>query len=303
MIVTTDAKVAADAIRDGRLVAVPTETVYGLAADANSDIAVAQIFHVKGRPTNHPLIVHVASVDDLDSYATDVPEFARRLCDAFWPGPLTLVLERRAGVCEVASGGLPTIAIRCPDHSLTLEMVRLAGTAIAAPSANKFGRVSPTSAAHVIADLGSEIAVVLDGGPCDIGVESTIVDCTVTPPVILRPGGISSEQIVAIVGKVGSASDTPAPGTLPSHYSPQCEVRVCVDRATAESVSEEATASSRTNRIIDYGSDLVGYAKNLYNDLRACDVDGISLAIAVLPPADGIGIAIRDRLIRSAHRE
>ena len=303
MIITTDAHVAANAIRSGKLVAIPTETVYGLAADATNDVAVSKIFAVKGRPKHHPLILHVSSVAELDTYVREIPATAKTLCDTFWPGPLTVVLRRREGVCDAAAGGLSTIAVRCPNHPLTLEMLRLASTAVAAPSANRFGRVSPTSVAHVATDLDDEVDVILDGGDCSVGLESTIVDCTVSPPVILRPGSISEEQIRNVVGDLGSTSETSAPGTLPSHYAPLCEVRLCEDRESADAIVQQMNVKGRSSRLIDYQSDLDSYARNLYADLRSCDSDGISIAVAVLPPPLGIGIAIRDRLLRAAHRD
>ena len=303
MIVTTVPQVAADAIIRGELVAIPTETVYGLGADALNDQAVEKIFAVKGRPRTHPLIVHIADTSEISRYADHIPQVAYELCKRFWPGPLTVLLRRKPEICAAASGGLPTIALRCPDHDLTLTMLRAANTGVAAPSANLFGRVSPTTADHVAADLGDAVGVILDGGWCSIGVESTIVDCTTDPPAIVRAGGITRGQIEATVGPTTSASTTAAPGTLPSHYSPKCLVVLAADNEDAVRISKEQLAHKRSIRVIDYGRDVDLYAHNLYEDLRSCDRDGIDVAVAVLPPDEGIGAAVRDRLVRAAHSE
>ena len=303
MILTTDPQVAAEAIIRGDLVAIPTETVYGLGADATNDRAVGKIFTVKGRPQTHPLIVHIADTSEIARYADCIPRFAYELCEKFWPGPLTILLRRKPEMCATAAGGLPTIALRCPDHELTLTMLRAANTGVAAPSANLFGQVSPTTAEHVAADLGDSVSVILDGGACAIGVESTIVDCTTDRPAIVRAGGITREQIEATVGPTTSASTAAAPGTLPSHYSPKCLVVLATDNEDAIRNSQEQLAYQRSIRVIDYGHDVDLYAHNLYEDLRSCDRDGIDVAIAVLPPDEGIGTAVRDRLFRAAHSE
>jgi L-threonylcarbamoyladenylate synthase len=191
---------AAQALRAGELVGLPTETVYGLAADADNEAAVAQIYAAKGRPSDHPLIVHVASSAQVARYAAQVPDFAQRLIDAFWPGPLTLILPRRPGVATAAAGGQDSIGLRCPSHPVAQALLRACGLGLAAPSANRFGRVSPTTAAHVQAELGSALRV-LDGGPCPVGIESTLVDCTRGAPVVLRPGQITREQLQAACGR------------------------------------------------------------------------------------------------------
>lgn len=300
MIRSKDPAVAAAAIITGDLVAIPTETVYGLGADATNDTAVRKIFAVKGRPETHPLIVHVYSVDDITPLVTSVPSSASRLTEHFWPGPLTIVLHRRPDICEAASGGHPTIALRSPKHPLTRELLLQSGKPIAAPSANLFGHVSPTTADHVIADLGDAVSVVLDGGACEVGLESTIVDCTVNPVAILRSGAITAEQIESLLGSVSGISDTPAPGTLESHYAPRCEVQLVDDSTKAEELIAELKSVESMSRLIDYQDRLELFAHNLYADLRKCDDDNIAVAVVVLPVAHGIGLAIRDRLFRAA---
>ena len=186
----------------GALVAFPTETVYGLGADASNPDAIAALYAAKGRPADHPVIVHLGSIEQLDSVAIDVPQWARRLALACWPGPLTLVVHRRpVAVCDAVSGGAPTVAVRVPNHPVALDLLKRFGRGVAAPSANRFGKVSPTTAAHVQADFDDEIAIVLDGGPCTVGVESTIVDASTDEPRILRVGGISTERIEALIGR------------------------------------------------------------------------------------------------------
>ena len=227
---------AAQRIRQGALVGFPTETVYGLGADASNDAAVALIFAAKGRPSDHPLIVHVASAAQVADYASEVPAFAARLIEAFWPGPLTLILPRRAGVAAAAAGGQNSIGLRCPAHPVALALLQACGTGLAGPSANRFGRVSPTTAQHVQEELGEDL-LVLDGGPCMVGIESTIVDCTRGQPVLLRPGVLTRAQLEAACGQPVLDKDTPvktllktqaprASGTLESHYAPNARVRL-----------------------------------------------------------------------------
>src|SRR6266540_4573430 len=218
----TDADIsgAAETLRRGGLVAFPTETVYGLGADADNAAALARLYAVKGRPGEHPVIVHVGAPAQLDEWAADVPVAARRLGDALWPGPLTLVLRRAARVLDGVTGGGETVGVRVPDQPVALALLRAFGGGIAAPSANRFGHVSPTTADDVRADLGDDVDVILDDGPCTVGVESTIVDCTADELVILRPGGVTRERIEEVSGRPAAiARDSPvrAPGTLKSH--------------------------------------------------------------------------------------
>ena len=284
-------------LRAGGLVAIPTETVYGLAADASNPGAVAKIFAVKQRPVHHPLIVHIAAAEQLDDWAATIPSAAAVLADACWPGPLTLLVPRAARVLDVVTGGLDTVGVRVPAHPLTLALLTEFGGGLAAPSANRFGRVSPTTAEHVRADLGDDVGFVLDGGPCPIGVESTIVDCTVDPPQVLRPGGIPTEDIAALLDLTPGATSSPsrAPGMLDSHYSPQCRVMLATTMDDARRLSAGLAGSE-----ILADDDLVHFAHTLFARLRDADDRGIGTVIAVLPPAVGLGHAIRDRLTKAA---
>ncbi len=289
---------AVDVLRGGGLVALPTETVYGLGADASNEHAVRRIFAVKGRPADHPLIVHVAGAADLGSWASTVPPAAALLAEACWPGPLTVLVPRAAHVLDVVTGGRPTVGVRVPAHPLTTAVLERFGGGVAAPSANRFGRVSPTTAEHVRRDLGDDVDLVLDGGPCPIGVESTIVDCSVDPPQILRPGGIPREQIEQLLaGRVAAASGpSRASGMLASHYAPHCEV-LLADGADA---LERLVAEHPDAAVIGVDSDPVAYAQGLYDWLRRADDEHRSAVVALLPPALGLGHAIRDRLVKAA---
>ena len=284
-------------LRAGGLVAIPTETVYGLAADASNPAAVRRIFAVKQRPVDHPLIVHIAAAERLNDWAATIPRTAAVLADACWPGPLTLLVPRATRVLDVVTGGLPTVGVRVPAHPLTLELLERFGGGLAAPSANRFGRVSPTTAEHVRADLGDDVDFVLDGGPCPIGVESTIVDCTVDPPQVVRPGGIPSEHIAALLDQVLGDQDGPsrAPGMLESHYAPRCRVLLASTPAAAQALSADWPESE----VVD-DADVVRYAHTLYSRLRDADDRHVEVVIAVLPPASGLGHAIRDRLTKAA---
>ena len=301
-LVTTDLDRAVAAIRAGALVAIPTETVYGLAADATNPRAVARIFEIKGRPADHPLIVHLAAAGELDEWARDVPDAARLLTDTAWPGPLTVIVPRAAGVLAAVTGGLDTVGLRVPAHAMALTLIERSGVGLAAPSANRFGAVSPTTAEHVRRDIGDRLDprrdVILDGGPCPIGVESTIVDCASSPPQILRAGGVPVEDIRRLLaGAVADASGpSRASGMLASHYAPHCAVRL-VDSADDATAMRAGTVGAE---ILDLTGDLVVYARELYARLRDADVRGVSTLIAVLPPAEGLGHAIRDRLTKAA---
>lgn len=289
---------ALEILRNGGLVAIPTETVYGLAGDASNEAAVRRIFEAKGRPADHPLIVHVAAAEQLAGWAATVPTAAAVLADTCWPGPLTLLVPRAVHVLSVVTGGRDTVGIRVPAHPLTTELLTRFGGGLAAPSANRFGKVSPTTAAHVIADLGSRVDYVLDGGACPVGVESTIVDCSVEPPQILRPGGISSEEISELLNGALAAADGPsrASGMLVSHYAPSARV------VLADTVGEATAVAARTPGawILDHSDDLITYARNLYADLRSADERGVQTIVAVMPAAQGLGHAIRDRLTKAA---
>ncbi len=317
---TTRATIAAavEILRAGGLVAIPTETVYGLAADASNPSALRRLYTVKGRPAEHPVIVHIASIEALPRWAAEVPDAARRLAEACWPGPLTLILPRSASVPDEVTGGRASVGLRVPDHPLTLALLRAFDGGLAAPSANRFGRVSPTTAEDVRADLGDEVDLVLDGGPCSVGVESTIVDCSGDgPPRILRPGGVTAERIEAILGyAVHSAmsSEGNAPGTLPAHYAPRAEVIVVEDQAAAIAMAvRHSTAGARAGLLTAQPVEATGlvaglvagetadaYAAVLYDRLREADRLGLDVLVVVPPPAVGVGVAVRDRLARAA---
>ncbi len=301
-LVTTDVDRAVAAISAGGIVAIPTETVYGLAADATNATAVTRIFEVKGRPADHPLIVHLSSVDELDQWAAEVPPAALRLVEAAWPGPLTVIVPRAAGVLDAVTGRLDTVGLRVPAHSMALQLIEQAGVGLAAPSANRFGAVSPTTAEHVLRDLAERLDprrdVILDGGPCPIGVESTIVDCASSPPQILRAGGVPVEDVRRLLaGDLADASGpSRASGMLVSHYAPRCAVRL-VDSADDALALRAGTVGAE---ILDLTDDLVAYARELYARLRDADDRDVVTLIAVLPPAEGLGHAIRDRLTKAA---
>lgn len=299
--VTTDVDEALAVVRRGGLVAIPTETVYGLAADASNEAAVRRIFAAKGRPVDHPLIVHIADAAALAHWAETVPPAAQVLADACWPGPLTVLVPRASHVLDVVTGGRPTVGVRVPAHPLTTALLERFGGGLAAPSANRFGHVSPTTAQHVLDDLGDAVDLVLDGGPCPVGVESTIVDCTVTPPQVLRPGGIATEQVEQLLGMLGDLSGpSRAAGMLASHYAPACRVLLVDDVPHALEVAADTSLSGTDPVVIGAGTDAVAYAQHLYQWLRDADLAGRTAVVAVMPPAAGLGHAIRDRLIKAS---
>jgi L-threonylcarbamoyladenylate synthase len=290
---------AADVLRAGGLVAFPTETVYGLGADTSSERSIARVFAAKGRPRAHPLIVHLSQHARLDDWAIDVPDAARRLVEECWPGPLTIVVRKSARVSDAATGGGPTVGLRVPKHPLALALLDLFGGGIAAPSANRFGKVSPTTADHVVADLGDDVDYVLDGGACDVGVESTIVDFTRARPALLRPGGLPRETIEAILGAplAVAGDDAPAaPGTLASHYAPRAEVIAC----EPDEVPREFARAAGKKVAVLWFHDAATAAHDLYRELRELDAAGVEIVIAALPPDAGLGEAVRDRLRRAA---
>ncbi len=310
---------AAERLRAGELVALPTETVYGLGADASSDTAVAKIFAAKGRPADHPLIVHVASSAQVGDYATAVPAFAQRLIDAFWPGPLTLILPRREGVATAAAGGQGSIGLRCPSHPVAQALLRAAGTGVAAPSANRFGRVSPTTAQHVEEEFGPGL-LVLDGGACPVGIESTLIDCTRGAPVLLRPGSITRAQVEAACGQPLAAPEAVplaaprASGTLESHYAPRAKVRLM---AADELQQRLAALGVYANNLgvwcrqppPDLGAGVLWRrqsegaaqaAQQLFATLRELDARGVQQIWVELPPDTPEWEGVRDRLRRAA---
>ncbi len=307
---------AVEVLRRGGLVALPTETVYGLAADAENELAVRRIFAVKGRPSSHPLIVHLPDVSAVPGWARAMPEEARALADTFWPGPLTLVLPRGPRALDAVTGGQDTVALRVPAHPLAREILRQFGGGLAAPSANRFGGVSPTTAEHVRRDLGSDVELIVDGGPCAVGVESTIVDLSSGPPALLRPGGVSPEDLERVLGQkvpLREKTTVRAPGTLESHYAPHAGV-VLVEQADlwpradalarsgqkVAAVAPEGSKSPPGVGLLEVPADPEGFARQLYATLREADLQGYDVVVVALPPARGLGLAVRDRLTRAA---
>ena len=316
---------ATNALCAGDLLGLPTETVYGLAADASNETAVAKIFKAKGRPPNHPLIVHVASADSVHQFASAVPDFAQKLMSQFWPGPLTLILPRREEMAAAAAGGQNSVGLRCPSHPLALEVLKACATkgiwGVAAPSANLFGRVSPTSAAHVQSEFGPEL-LILDGGECEVGIESTIVDCTRGVPVLLRPGQISRTQIeqtcgLKLVNPETLNSEAPrASGTLESHYAPTAKVRL---KSTLDWQKALAALGPHAQNLALWSvqkpsQDLMGAglfwrampshatqaAHDLFSVLRDFDTRGVRTIWIETPPDTPEWEGVHDRLKRAA---
>jgi L-threonylcarbamoyladenylate synthase len=310
--VIDDPLVAAQALMAGGVVAIPTETVYGLGAIATDIGAVNRVYEIKGRPSDHPLIVHIASASQLDQWAADVPTWAALLAEQLWPGPMTLVLPRSPLVDDSVTGGLPTVAIRVPAHPMAQALLLLVGTGIAAPSANRFGRVSPTTSAHVLSELGDFLTpgrdYILEGGPSSVGVESTIIDCTTAAPHILRPGAVTIEQIEQITGlEVVEGGTTRAPGTLPAHYAPKAMVLLVdapdIARAPRGSGLIAPSHVETPAGVVRLAApkDTASYGRELYSALRAADDQGLSGVVVVPPDPAGLGLAIRDRLRRAAY--
>jgi len=311
---------AASNLLAGNLVAFPTETVYGLGADACNADAVARIYSVKGRPADHPLIVHIASMDGLGDWADDVPEYAIDLARDFWPGPMTLIMNRSELAGDFVTGGQNTVGVRVPDHPVALGLLqafaRAGGKGVAAPSANRFGNVSPTTAQAVADELSEHLVEadqILDGGPCEVGVESTIIDCTGVVPRILRPGAVTIAMIEESTGLVvgdsvatdGSGVDEEqirVSGSLDSHYAP--EAKVVLDRSPVAGQGFIAMADAETpDGVVRLAapSNAHEFARELYSALRKADEMGLAIVVVVQPGGDGIEIAIRDRLLRASN--
>ena len=310
----------------GELVAFPTETVYGLGADAASPAAVARIFAAKGRPADHPLIVHVPGHDWLARWAEDVPDAAWELAEAFWPGPLTLILKKQAWVPAAVTGGQDTVGLRVPGHPVALELLRRFGAGrgketaggIAAPSANRFGRISPTTAAHVAEELGGRVPLILDGGPCQVGIESTIIDCSRGEPVILRPGHVGPESIAEVLGRlpaIETAAGAPrVSGSLEAHYAPVTPLRLVASdrlldflnawrhsgRPCAVLTHSQLPQAGMPHVFCHLPADPAGYARELYGALRDLDHAGVELIAVEAPPPGPTWAAVADRLRRAA---
>lgn len=327
-------QLAAEAILRGQLVAFPTETVYGLGSNAMDENSVKRVYEVKGRPDVDPLIVHLASGDDLERVVIQVTGLAKKLAEVFWPGALTLVQWKRPEMPMMVTSGLQTVAVRVPAHPVALALLRAAGVPIAAPSANLFGRSSPTTAEHVLNDLGGHIDVVLDGGPATIGVESTVLDITSNPPVILRPGGVSREELEELIGPLRLSGEMlpvsnslPSPGMFTKHYAPCTELVVCTGANPDEVLSKMKQITLRclaegqqvglliadddidwfsglNTQVFLLGSqnDMEQVARRLYAGLRTLDERGVDLILTRFFDERGLGLAIRDRLRRAASR-
>lgn len=313
---------AAALLAAGELVAMPTETVYGLAADARNPDAVAKIFAAKGRPADHPLIVHIGDIAQLGQWAREIPPAAYALAEKYWPGPLTLILKRQPDVPDAVTGGQDTVGIRIPNHPLALallnEFAKTGSGAVAAPSANKFGRISPTKAAHVKSDLGNAVAMILDGGESEVGIESTIVDLSRGIPVVLRPGAITAEEIESTLGQHADVpASTPAPrvsGALAAHYAPRTPLQLVASAALLAEVDARvfkgqtiavlafSVSPLRHPAVLWFAAahNAQHYAHDLYANLRLLDAAGVDVILVEVPPADAEWRAVADRLGRAA---
>ncbi len=308
---------ASEIIRRGGLVAFPTETVYGLGADAFNPMAVARVFEVKQRPYFDPLIVHISETMEINRLVKEVPNGAKKLIEHFWPGPLTIVLFKRDEVPDIVTSGLPTVAVRMPRHPMTLEFIKLSETPIVGPSANPFGYISPTRAEHVREQLGDQIDFILDGGPCEIGVESTIVSFIDERPKLLRPGGIPLEEIEAIVGEIEikniDANKPLSPGMLPRHYAPRTPIIIGLSEEEIEKYRGKKIGFLAFKRpanifkfdymeVLSEKGDLREAATNLFSALRRMDSMGLDIIFAESFPEIGLGRAIMDRLRKASNR-
>jgi len=309
---------AAELLRAGELVAFPTETVYGLGADASNPLAIAKIFAAKGRPADHPLIVHLPDASHLERWAVDIPEVAAKLAAAFWPGPLTLILKRHPSVPDAVTGGQDTVGLRVPNHPLALQLLREFDGGVAAPSANRFGHISPTTAAHVREELRDAVAMILDGGPCAVGIESTILDLSGCEPRILRPGMLDAEAIGAVLGycpEFGGQPNAPrVSGSLEAHYAPHTPLQLVAVAEMTEAAGQALAAGRRVAVLAAQPVALshenlvwcpasvapVQFAHDLYARLRELDAKGCDLILVAAPPVDEAWRAVSDRLRRAA---
>lgn len=317
MVTDQDIVRAVATLKEGGLVAFPTETVYGLGADASSPEAVARIYAAKGRPSNHPVIVHMADAVQLALWAREIPHSAHDLAKAFWPGPLTLIVKRSAAVLDAVTGGQDTVAVRVPSHPVALALLRGFGGGVAAPSANRYGRVSATTAEHVRHEFGSAVQCVLDGGPCDVGIESTIIDLSRDAPALLRPGHITAAQVEAVLRRPLVAPDAEAPrapGTLARHYAPQTPVMLMEPDLLIELAASLTRQGKRVAVLarsalqpviagitwIAAPADPVEYGHDLYANLRSLDEAECDALLVEEPPLEARWLAVRDRLVRAA---
>lgn len=305
---------AVAALQRGEVIGLPTETVYGLAGDARNEAAIRRIFATKGRPADHPLIVHLGDAAQLDDWASAIPATAHQLAAAFWPGPMTLILKKAAAVSHLVTGGQDSVGLRIPSHPIALSVLRAFGAGLAAPSANRFGHVSPTTAQHVRDEFGDRVPLVLDGGPCSIGIESTIIDLTGNTPRILRPGQIGRDAIIAVIGNVdeGQRADSPrVSGALASHYAPRTPTE-SVPRARLAARWRACQDEGETAVVLSIGALPVGveglalpespidYARHLYAALRTLDAEGADRILVESTPDSDAWRAIADRLRRAS---
>jgi L-threonylcarbamoyladenylate synthase len=305
---------AVAALRRGEVIGLPTETVYGLAADASNADAVRKIFALKGRPADHPLIVHIADASALSRWASGPLALAGKLAEAFWPGPLTMILPRQPCVPDAVTGGQDTVGVRCPAHPLALQVLRIFGTGLAAPSANRFGHISPTTAGHVREEFGDGVPLILDGGDCEVGIESTIIDLSSDVPRILRPGSITHEQMEAVIGPVAQDRSEHSPrasGTLEAHYAPRTPM-LMLARAALEQEAKQQRAFGKRVAILAIDSLPLGFdgvilpgeakafAHGLYAAMRQLDAGDEQLLLVERPPEGAAWLAVHDRLRRAA---
>ncbi len=304
MIISKDINQALKILQNGGLIGLPTETVYGLGADALNINAVSKIFSAKGRPADHPLIVHIGSAEEMIFWAENIPDEAWILAKYFWPGPMTLILNKKSHVPDIVTGGQNTIGLRVPNHPMALELLKKFGGGIAAPSANRFTKVSPTTAQHVANDLKESVDIILDGGTCEVGIESTIIDLSSKNISILRPGVVTSENLKKVLGfdvPLATKSQIKVPGQHEVHYSPQAkiilaqesEIPVLTDQLNKQNLKNIKVWSSDKNNLNEM-------AKELYQQFRNADETKLDVLIVIPPPNSGIGIAINDRLRRAA---
>lgn len=316
---------AGSAIAEGKIVVIPTETVYGLGADAFNPDAVVRVFEAKNRPTFDPLIVHIASADAMETVARTIPRKARLLAEALWPGPLTLVMPKRGEIPDIVTAGLDTVGVRCPAHPVARKIIEYSGTAVAAPSANPFGYISPTTAAHVVRQLGDRVDMIVDGGPCTVGVESTVIDMTHETPIVLRPGGMPLERIQELVGDLAFPEKNlkafASPGQLKSHYAPHANLLLFsqgalsgIDAATVPPNSAAIAFDAEGARLLQQKGcfawvyvlsgkgDMREAAARLFAIMHTADESGFQALFAERVPETGLGRAINDRLYRASKK-
>lgn len=319
------ARFAVNVLRNGGLVAFPTETVYGLGADALNSVAVKKIFDVKSRPPDNPLIVHIASIEYAMLFAENIPDKGKKLAEAFWPGPLTLILKKKENIPSIVTANLDTVALRVPNHPVILFVLQEFGGGIVGPSANVSGKPSPTSAEHVLEDLGDKIDVIIDSGPTDIGIESTVVDVTIDPPMILRLGGLSRELIESIIGKIGTSSDDKvlqrSPGTRHKHYAPNAQVILFPENGKQEFLQLIKKYESEGKKVgmilhsdvfrnleiknlfIAINSSIEHIARNIFRALRELDKKEVDVILVESVSEKGIGASVMDRLRKASIRD